>query len=242
MTSLIVERFRETVGGITSAEASSILEACDWDIKAALARCRRDGVGIVGSLGSAARATSANTPPAAEATAAAPAAEAATPPPPAFDCFLTHDWGDDEEGRGNHDRVGRVSAALKAAGLRPWFDEERMQGDINQRMVEGIEGSSSVVCFITRRYLEKAWGKGPAGDDDNCKFEFDYACRRKGVAKMISVVMERGCRNPSGWAGTVGGKLGGKLYIDLSSDDAAAFDAGVRLLVGEVRLLMAGPS
>ena len=97
-----------------------------------------------------------------------------------------------------------------------------MQGDINQRMVEGIDGSGCIVCFITSRYLQKAWGQGAGGGDDNCKFEFDYACRRKGVSTMIPVVMERGCRNPGGWAGTVGGKLGGKLYVDLSSDDASA--------------------
>ena len=88
-----------------------------------------------------------------------------------YDCFLTHDWGVDEDGRNNHERVARVCAGLKAAGLRPWFDEERMQGDINQRMVEGIEDSASVVCFVTSRYLQKAWGEGPSGDDDNCKFE-----------------------------------------------------------------------
>ena len=54
--------------------------------------------------------------------------------------------------------------------------------------------------------------------------------------------MEAGCRNPSAWAGTVGGKLGGKLYIDLSSDDDAAFDAGVQRLVGEIRTVCGGAS
>eukprot|EP00964_Phaeocystis_antarctica_P160473 scaffold132097_cov54-Phaeocystis_antarctica.AAC.2 len=36
-----------------------------------------------------------------------------------YDCFLTHDWGEDEAGRDNHARVARVSKALKAEGLRP---------------------------------------------------------------------------------------------------------------------------
>ena len=88
-----------------------------------------------------------------------------------YDCFLTHDWGDDEEGRSNHARVCRVGLTLKAAGLKPWLDEERMRGDINQHMVDGIEKSRCIVIFITSRYLQKAWGKGPGGDDDNCKFE-----------------------------------------------------------------------
>ena len=88
-----------------------------------------------------------------------------------FDCFLTHDWGDDEEGRSNHARVCSVGSALKAAGLKPWLDEERMRGDINQQMVDGIEKSRCILVFVTSRYLQKAWGKGPAGDNDNCKFE-----------------------------------------------------------------------
>ena len=77
-----------------------------------------------------------------------------------FDCFLTHDWGEDEGGRNNHARVARVCANLKKEGLRPWFDEERMRGDINDKMADGIEGSGCVVCFITKRYIQKAGGKG----------------------------------------------------------------------------------
>lgn len=34
-----------------------------------------------------------------------------------------HDWGEDENGRDNHERVGRVAAALQDAGLAVWFDE-----------------------------------------------------------------------------------------------------------------------
>ena len=56
------------------------------------------------------------------------------------DAFLTHDWGTDREGRNNHTRVARVNAALQRAGLRTWFDEEKMRGDIHARMAEGIDG------------------------------------------------------------------------------------------------------
>ena len=156
-----------------------------------------------------------------------------------YDCFLTHDWGEDEAGRDNHARVARVSTALKAEGLRPWFDEDQMRGDINHKMVEGIEASASMVCFITKRYLQKAWGVGPNGANDNCKFEFDYACRRKGVERMIPVVMEEGCRNAGEWTGTVGGKLGGLLYFDLSSD-GDDFDKVVKRLADEIRLISGG--
>jgi len=151
-----------------------------------------------------------------------------------FDGFLSHDWGEDEGGRNNHARVARVCANLKKEGLRPWFDEERMRGDINNKMTDGIEGSGCVVCFITKSYIQKAGGKGPKGADDNCKCEFDYALRRKGVEKMIVVVMEKGCRNTKEWTGAVGAKLGGTLYIDLS-EDGDAFDAKVKQLSVEIR-------
>ena len=62
--------------------------------------------------------------------------------------------------------------------------------------------------------------------------QFDYTLRRKGVEKMIAVVMEKSCRNPRDWAGAVGGKLGGLLYIDLSEE--AQFDGGLNHLIKEI--------
>eukprot|EP01041_Mallomonas_annulata_P000122 gene122-182_t len=38
------------------------------------------------------------------------------------DVFLSHDWGVDELGRKNHDRVSIINAGLKARGLVTWFD------------------------------------------------------------------------------------------------------------------------
>jgi len=148
--------------------------------------------------------------------------------------FLTHDWGKDAEGRDNHARVVRVGRALERHGLRVWLDEEHMRGDINTKMADGIDGSACMVCFITKRYIEKANGKGTAGADDNCKFEFDYGLRRKGVARMVAVVMEASSRNPREWKGVVGGKLGGLLYLDLSSDDESDFDSNVARLAAEI--------
>ena len=89
-----------------------------------------------------------------------------------YHAFLTHDWGTDGEGRDNHERVIRVCHALRArAGLSIWLDEDEMRGDVNQQMTDGIEDSACVIAFVTRRYIEKAGGKGANGADDNCKFE-----------------------------------------------------------------------
>ena len=52
--------------------------------------------------------------------------------------------------------------------------------------------------------------------------------------------MEPACRNSKQWAGVVGGKLGGKLYIDLSSDVAdTAFAYGVQRLANEIETVNA---
>jgi len=158
-----------------------------------------------------------------------------------FDAFLSHDWGKDGK---NHERVRRVAAALTAEGLKPWFDEAEMRGDVNQRMAEGIEASRCMVVFLTRNYIDKANGKGPRGDDDNCKFEFDTGLLQQGVRRMLPVVMEPALRDTKAWRGQVGGKLGVKLYVDLSEEEegkeeGAAFEAGVGRLIDEIRSAIA---
>ena len=55
--------------------------------------------------------------------------------------FLTHDWGHDELGRDNHERVKRVHSRLRAHGVASWFDEEEMRGDINQKVAMQRERS-----------------------------------------------------------------------------------------------------
>jgi len=150
---------------------------------------------------------------------------AATRPPAAFkyDCFLTHDWGTDEKGRDNHLRVSRINTALQQAGLTTWFDEERMVGDIVQQMCDGIDQSLCVIVFITQNYIAKVSGCGPKGATDNCKREFGYSWRRKGVEFMHACVMERRCEDTSSWKGGVGMNIGGKLYTPLWDDEPSKF-------------------
>ena len=112
-----------------------------------------------------------------------------------------------------------------------------MRGNINSQMADGIDASKVVVVFITERYMQKVNGKGETGNDDNCKFEFDYALRSKGVDFMLPVVMEPQCKNPSHWKGVLGGKLGGLLYVDMCSEDDTAFQAGMQHLMTELRLI-----
>ena len=131
------------------------------------------------------------------------------------DVFLSHNWGEDEDGRDNHKRVSIINEELKTHGYKTWFDEEKMAGNIDEKMAQGIDQTKGVIIFITRRYYEKVNGEN-AGD--NCKKEFQYASKVKTPARMVPVVMEKSARDLAPWLGLVGINLGGEMYVDMSGD------------------------
>jgi hypothetical protein len=129
--------------------------------------------------------------------------------------FLTHDWGDDEMGRKNHSRVEKVNIGLKQRGIVPWFDSDKMTGQVLDKMCEGIDETQLMVVFITQRYLDKIGGKDMR---DNCKYEFTYAFKQLGPQKMIPVVMENRVRDTGRWKGQGGAAMSPLLYIDMVED------------------------
>ena len=64
--------------------------------------------------------------------------------------------------------------------------------------------------------------------------EFDYACNRKGVERILPVVMEGSCSDPRGWQGAIGMRLGNQLHQNLS-EDGVGFNSGVVELVARIR-------
>ena len=153
-----------------------------------------------------------------------------------WDCFLSHNWGPDGLGRDNHQRVMRLCSELCKRGVRCWFDGTNMSGDVNQAMSEGISKSRYCLTLITTDYMTKVEGRGPHGDDDSCKFEFDLACLKRGTRFMLPVVMEPICLNTRSWSSKVGGKLGMKLYVDCSNDSPDQLEAAVAKLVEQMGL------
>lgn len=131
------------------------------------------------------------------------------------DVFLSHNWGKDESERENHKRVAIINKELKARGFRTWFDEEKISGNINNKMAQGIAQTKGVIVFLTRKYDIKVNGEN-AGD--NCKKEFDYALRKKTIKKIVPVVMDECMRETSTWGMLVGYYLGGHIYIDISAE------------------------
>ena len=151
------------------------------------------------------------------------------------DCFCTHDWGNDEKDRNNHERVKRLNSLSKNYGLTTWFDEERMTGDVRDKMGEGIDTTRVVVVFITYRYIDKVAGKGTLGDRDNCRYEFVYSVDRKGPSKFVPVVTEQRASDPSTWIGPVARSLGTTLYIAFWDDDTdERFEECTKRIVEEI--------
>jgi hypothetical protein len=137
-------------------------------------------------------------------------------PPEITDCFLSHNWGMDEDKRDNHARVVQINRALQGRGIRTWCDEDQMSGDVLQRIMEGIDHTSCVLVFVTQRYKEKI--NGPEGRDF-CKIEFESAFRKLGPQKMIPIIMDNSMLAPAQWTGMLG-VIHGNLYVNMS----ASFD------------------
>eukprot|EP00286_Rhodomonas_abbreviata_P010778 CAMPEP_0181316764 /NCGR_PEP_ID=MMETSP1101-20121128/16071_1 /TAXON_ID=46948 /ORGANISM="Rhodomonas abbreviata, Strain Caron Lab Isolate" /LENGTH=411 /DNA_ID=CAMNT_0023424037 /DNA_START=17 /DNA_END=1252 /DNA_ORIENTATION=- len=152
-----------------------------------------------------------------------------------FTGFLTHDWGVNEDGSQNHERVKAIHKSLSKRGLRFWFDEVQMKGNIQDQMAAGIDNSKVVIVFVTQRYKDKVSG---TDNKDNCKLEFQYAQLQN--KPMLAVVMENRMKDTSKWKGTFGMILGQHLYFDMTrylSNDAA-IEQGVTQLIAMINKIL----
>jgi len=134
---------------------------------------------------------------------------------PKLDCFLTHNWGQDSKGRDNHERVARMNNALKGAGKKTWFDEERLTGNVVQQITTGIQNTEKVVVFVTRMYMKKLEVEDRP---EFCRDEFLLAFRTLNPQDVIPVVMEPEMLDTTTWTGPLAFSAGQLLYIDFSED------------------------
>jgi hypothetical protein len=51
------------------------------------------------------------------------------------------------------------------------------------------------------------------------KFEFKFGLSHLGHSKVISVVMEKGMKNPSSWKGLLKAEIGSLLYVYIKSNN-----------------------
>ena len=152
------------------------------------------------------------------------------------DIFLSHNWGKDDLGRNNHVRVSLINEELKKLGYKTWFDEERMSGDIDTKMVEVVEQCKGVIVFITKRYESKVGGMNL---HDNCQREIKYAAIKKTSLKMVPVVMKQHMTDQRRWQGNIRLHLDGKIFIDMSGnfDNKCYVSEKMRLLQRELQFI-----
>lgn len=134
-------------------------------------------------------------------------------------CFLSHNWGQDQLGRRNEDRVRLINELLKQKGYNTWCDTEQLQGGshLDAAMADGIENSDCIVVFLTQAYMDKVKSGNPS---DNCFKEFTYATLKR-AGYILPIVMEPQLRSPKDWSGSVALQLATQIYVDMSDDDVS---------------------
>lgn len=127
---------------------------------------------------------------------------------PTIQAFASHDWGVDGV---NHARVATVVKGLRKRGVRVWFDETHMKGNILDAMCRGMDGADVILVFVTRNYMKKVEA---LDDTDNVRREFMYASGMP--KKMVPIRFDRDL--PATWSGPLRMVLGTSLYVDLSDE------------------------
>jgi hypothetical protein len=145
------------------------------------------------------------------------------------DCFLSHDFGNDAHGRNIHQRVQRISQALRSRGLLTHFDEALPAGDVASHITTGINRSRSLVIFLTKGYMDKVVGNFPS---DHCHIEFNYTLAKRHPDLIVPVVMEQQLLNPQAWLGNIGLALGHMQPVNFVDDNN--FDAKITDLYNRV--------
>lgn len=141
------------------------------------------------------------------------------------DCYLSYEEGSDIHGRDVKDRIARINSSLKGRGLITCFYESFSNDEMVKQVCNGMDKSRSVVCFLTREYINKAMGDKPT---EHCNQEFNYTLRRKHPSHLIPVALEQGLSNLASLPGNLAMAFDGKQCIDLSQDEG--FDAKVEEL------------
>ena len=147
----------------------------------------------------------------------------------AFDVFLSHAWSD-----GIHERVVAIAEALERDhGLRCWLDQNEVRGDVSAAMANGIDQSEASVVFVSRAYMDKV--NKPDTEKDNCRAEFQYINKRKGLPRMIPCVLEPELCSTASWEGNFGFLFeGDRLFTPVLSDtpkEIAALAAAIRACI-----------
>lgn len=123
--------------------------------------------------------------------------------------MISYSWATKEQ-------ANSLRQYLKDANVPVWFDSEKMQGSIFQKMAEAVEDSRVVLICYSQAYK----------NSNNCQDEAEYAKTLK--KKIIPVLMQEGYK-PDGWLGFI---VGSKRYYDLSNKKS--FELNMPALLKEI--------
>lgn len=127
------------------------------------------------------------------------------------DVFLLFDW--ELVQTNNHEPVLQINRALNKLGIITWY-KEALTGDVIQQMCDGVERTQLILVFIHRNFIDRV--NGTIGND-NCRFAFRYALRRKSAVNLLPIVIDESCLESLLWTGPVGMALGGSIYLNFVS-------------------------
>lgn len=103
-------------------------------------------------------------------------------------------------GRDTHERIVNIKEALENRGFTCRLNEEEsVATTIKRKLEENVKKSRAVCVFITQSYGQRVRGKSIASDRDSCRYEFLYAGKTKGSAKMMAVVLEPASVELTSW-------------------------------------------
>ena len=89
-----------------------------------------------------------------------------------YDIFISYQWA-------SKPLVEKIHEKLVVTEYDVWRDDEQLTGnDLNEQLINGIQNSACIVCFITKKYSES----------ENCKREISYASSLK--KQMLIVMLE----------------------------------------------------
>ena len=100
---------------------------------------------------------------------------------------------------------GAMTTPMKAKGklgapspkiTSPLASQNNLMNDMQDSICSAIEQSQVILVGITKSYIQKVEG---INGKEICKIEFGYSCRRKGFDKIIPLVLDEDCSNPSKW-------------------------------------------
>jgi hypothetical protein len=130
------------------------------------------------------------------------------------DCYLSHEWGIDKEGRNTSERVRKLNKFLQSMGLYTYFDEGQIYGKNPQEMIkEKIKNAQCVIICMTERYFYQINLEG----ENPTKLEFFESMDNKDLRYIIPLVMEKAAFKIPEWIVQRYPQFNVKTHLNLST-------------------------